>query len=218
MRFRNRQEAGYLLARALEKYKDADVVVYALPRGGVAVGIEIATHLHAPLDLIIPRKIGHPLHPEYAICAVTEEGFLVCNEEEIAHVDQGWLRTAVAQEQAEAKRRRLTYLSDRPAISAESRTAIVTDDGVATGLTIIAAIQEVRDRHPQKIVLAIPVVPKGIAEELRKHVDELVALEIPEVYLGAVGAYYEEFDQVSDDEVIEALRRLDTDKGEEPHA
>jgi putative phosphoribosyl transferase len=161
--------------------------------------------LKGMVDLVIPRKIGHPLNPEYAICAVTEDGYLVCNEREAAALDPAWLRQAIADEQNEARRRRLLYLSKRPPVPAEGKVAIIADDGVATGLTVLAAIKEVRGRHPAKIVLAVSVIPADVARRLRREVDDIVALDIPARFLGFIGAYYDEFDQVEDDEVIRLL-------------
>src|SRR5688572_8936314 len=141
MRFKNRREAGKLLADALVGYKDEDTVIYALPRGGVVLGVEIASRLDAPLDLVIPRKVGHPDQPEYGVCAVTEDGHLVCSRQEISGLDPSWLTAEVQKQQAEAKRRFKEYLTDVPHVDAEGKTAIVVDDGVATGLTMLAAIE-----------------------------------------------------------------------------
>lgn len=208
LRFRNRQEAGRLLSQSLGKYKDELVVVYALPRGGVVLGIEIAKELGADLDLVIPRKIGHPAHPEYAVCAVTEDGYLVCNQAEAARLDPEWLKEEVLRQRAEAKRRRELYLADRPVILPEGKTAIITDDGVATGLTMLAAIEEVKVRGAKRIVLAIPVIPSDTVRLLDEQADEIVALEIPADFMGAIGAYYDEFDQVEDEEVVEQMGSL----------
>ena len=205
MHFSNRTEAGRLLAGALETYKGNQVIVFALPRGGVVLGAEVARRLEAPLDLIIARKIGHPHSPEYAVGAVTEDGHLVRNEQEIVSLDPEWLDGAVKREQTEAKRRRLRYLRNRPGVTAKAKVAIIVDDGIATGLTMQTAIQAVKDRHPAKIVVAVPVVPSDTAQLLREQVNELVALEIPEAYLGAVGAYYDVFEQVDDATVIKLL-------------
>ena len=210
MHFKNRKQAGQLLAQAVEKYKGEDVVVYALPRGGIEVGAEIAEHLQAPLDLIIPRKIGHPQNPEYAVCAVTESGHLVCNQEEIATLDEEWLEQAVRAEVAEARRRRLTYLAGRSPVTAEGRTAIITDDGAATGLTMLAAIQEVREHQPMRIVVAVPVTPQDTVEQLKQYADEVIAIDAPRMFRGYIGAYYDEFDQVSDEEVMEILESFKT--------
>lgn len=207
MRFKNRKEAGKLLADALVGYKGEDTVIYALPRGGVVLGVEIASRLDAPLDLVIPRKVGHPDQPEYGVCAVTEDGHLVCSRQEISHLDPSWLTAEVQKQQAEAKRRFKEYLTGIPHIDADGKTAIVVDDGVATGLTMLAAIEEIKDRGASKIVLAAPVIPSDVADRLKRYVDEMVALEIPTVYLGAVGAYYDKFDQVDDREVIRLLKK-----------
>ena len=208
MRFRNRTDAGKKLALALKHYRNQDGVVYALPRGGVVLGAEVAQALRLPLDLIIPRKVGHPMSPEYAICAVVESGEKVCNEWEVARVDPQWFQREVAAQQLEARRRRELYLKDRAPVPVAGRTAIIVDDGIATGLTMEAAIREARRRRPGRIVVAIPVVPGDTAARLRRQVDELVALDIPEYYLGAVGAYYDEFPQITDAEVIALLEQV----------
>jgi predicted phosphoribosyltransferase len=205
-RFRDRQEAGRLLAKALEKYKGEPAVVYALPRGGVVLGAEIARELGADMDLVIPRKVGHPTNPEYAVCAVTEDGYLVCNQAEAERLDPEWLKEEVLRQRAEAIRRRKRYLADRSPVTAAGRTAIITDDGVATGLTMLAAIEEVKDRGAGRIVVAVPVMPADIARLLAEQgVDEIVALDIPDNFMGAVGAYYDQFDQVEDEQVVDLM-------------
>lgn len=204
MRFANRREAGHRLAVALERFRGQDGVVYALPRGGVSLGVEVAEYLGMPLDVLIPRKIGHPMESEYAICAVPEHGQRVCNPREEAAVDPGWLAEAEARERAEARRRRSLYgRSNAPSVA--GKVAIVVDDGIATGLTMRAAIRDAYARDPARVVVAIPVVPAETAEKLEAEADELVALDVPERYLGAVGAYYDSFPQVSDEEVIRML-------------
>lgn len=205
MQFRNRKEAGRLLADALEEYRGGDTVIYALPRGGVVLGVEIAKRLQAPLDLVIPRKVGHPNQPEYGVCAITEDGHLVCSKEEIAQLDPAWLTTEVQKQQAEAKRRFHTYLADRPSLDVEGKIAIIVDDGVATGLTMLAAIEQIKDRGADWVVLAAPIIPADVAERLKRYVNELVALDIPAAYLGAVSAYYDDFKQVEDKEVIKLM-------------
>jgi len=208
IQFKDRQDAGRQLARALREYSDGDSVIYALPRGGVVLGSEIANTLHIPLDLVITRKIGHPSNPEYAICAVSEDGELVCNEVEKAFVNKDWLKNAVAKEVKEAARRGEVYLRGIKHIPATNITAIVVDDGVATGLTIKAALQSLRKEKPKKLMVAIPVAPHDTLNELRGSADEVVVLEDAKDYLGAVGAYYAYFPQVTDEEVIKLLTRL----------
>lgn len=209
MRFTDRQDAGRRLAEALAKYRGSDVVVYALPRGGVVAGSEIARALGAPLDLIITRKIGHPLQPEYAIAAIGENGSMLGTARELEAADTRWLEEEKNRQQQEIRRRHKTYLGGREAIPAEGKIAILVDDGIATGLTMRVGILELKHRHPEKIVVAVPVAPASIADLIRSEADELVALDIPadSEYLGAVGAYYDDFPQVTDREVIGFLEK-----------
>lgn len=211
MRFKNRQEAGQQLAEGVRKvllnHPGETAIIYALPRGGVVLGAEIAKRLHLPLDLIITRKIGHPQNPEYAICAVAEDGDYLCNPTEQTLVDQDWLEAEFEKEKKEAQRRRITYLGEEEALSPEGKIAIIVDDGIATGLTMWLAINEIKHYLPKRIIVAIPVAPPDTAERLRAEVDGLVALDIPELYLGGVGAYYDNFDQVTDQEVVQLLKK-----------
>lgn len=207
IQFHDRQDAGKQLAEALAPYRGKSTVVYALPRGGVVLGFEIAEVLGAPLDLVITRKIGHPLSPEYAVCAITEDGVMLCNEEERASLGEAWLRSAAAKEQKEAVRRRVAYLGGVKSTSAKGKIAILVDDGVATGLTLRVAVQALRAQEPKKLIVAIPVAPHEVAELLRQEADELVILDDARDYLGAVGAYYNVFPQVTDGEVITLLER-----------
>ena len=207
MRFTDRTEAGAKLATALDTYRHRDdVVIFALPRGGVIVGRAIARALDLPLDLVITRKIGHPDNPEYAVCAITEAGGLICNEPERALLDPTWLAQAAAREQTEAIRRRQTYLPGRHTRSARGKIAIIVDDGVATGLTLRAAIRALRADKPKQIIVAVPVAPADTARVLRHEADELVVLIEDDHYLGTVGAYYDDFSEVSDAEVIALLQ------------
>ena len=205
MRFKDRTEAGKKLAQALDMYRDQPAVVYALPRGGVVLAVEIAQALHLPLDLVIPRKIGHPYNTEYAIGAVTEDGDPVYNQWETARVEPHWLQQQVASERQEARRRREQYLHGREPFFVAGKTAILVDDGIATGLTMLAAIRDIKQRQPSRVVVAIPVAPRDTAERLLQEADEVVGLEITDHYRGAVGAYYDYFPQVSDAEVIRLL-------------
>lgn len=130
-------------------------MIYALPRGGVPLGVELAKALHMPLDLIIPRKVGHPYNPEYAIAAVGERGGLVCNEAEASQVDQAWFQQQVEAERQEAHRRRAYYLKDRETIAMKDKIAILVDDGIATGLTMEAAVQDAKQGQPKKIIFQL---------------------------------------------------------------
>lgn len=204
MKFADRRAAGKLLAEKLQTYH-SQAVVYALPRGGVETGIEVARALDAPLDLIISRKIGHPVSPEYAICAVTETGPLICNETERVRVGSTWIDQAEANERAEAKRRREKYLAGHQPVSAKGKIAIVVDDGIATGLTMEAAVADLKKMEPQKIIVAVPAAPREAVDALQAVTDEVIVLEDPDSYRGAVGSYYEDFPQLTDQEVIDLL-------------
>ncbi|MFA4996153.1 MAG: phosphoribosyltransferase family protein [Patescibacteria group bacterium] len=205
MIFQNRQEAGILLAEKLRKYQSTEAIVYALPRGGMVVGAEIAKLLTIPLDAAVVKKIGHPYNPEYAICAVSENGDLVCNEEERTVIGEEWLSNAIAYRKEEAILKRQSYSKIKKTIPAEGKIAIIVDDGVATGLTMKAAIKWIKNQKPEKIVIAVPVVSKEIANELEEEADEVVSLDVPKRFLGSVGSYYVNFPQVSDDEVERIL-------------
>lgn len=201
MRFKDREDAGRRLAEALSGYKGDETVIYALPRGGVVLGSEIARILRAPLDLVITRKIGYPGNEECAVCAVAEDGDMICDSSGVSMVDPEWLKAQAEKERVEAVRRRQVYLKGRAPLAVEDKTAIIVDDGVATGLTIILAIRELKHRGPKKIVVAVPVASEQAAEMIRQEADELVALDIPS-YFAAVGAYYDSFPQLADEEVI----------------
>ncbi|MEW6331799.1 MAG: phosphoribosyltransferase family protein [Pseudomonadota bacterium] len=217
MHFRDRADAGRQLAQALKKFQKQDGVVYALPRGGVVLGVEVARALDMPLDLLIPRKIGHPLQPEYAIGAVVENGELVSNRQEVARVDPEWFRQEVEAERQEARRRRELYLGGRASPPVQGKTAIIVDDGIATGLTMEVAIRDARRRQPVHLVVAVPVAPPETVERLAREVDEFVVLDTSPYYLGAVGAYYDRFLQVTDEEVIALMRSLSPGKTARQH-
>ncbi len=211
MPFSDRIEAGRKLAQALAKYKGQPVCVYALPRGGVQVAAEIASALGAPLDLLLVRKIGAPVQPELAIGAVVDGGapIVVRNEETIrlTRTSDSEFNQVCKRELAEIERRRKCYLQDRARLNPEGKIAIVVDDGIATGATMRAALQSIRTRHPKKLVLAVPVAAADSIESLRGDVDEIVCLEVPEEF-GALGYFYVDFHQLSDEDVIEALNRF----------
>jgi len=197
-----------MLAETLEKYRRA-AVVFALPRGGVETAAEVALGLDAPLGLIIARKIGHPSSPEYAVGAVTETGPAVWNEAERASLDDTWAKQAEAAERSEAKRRRELYLQGRKPVSAKGKTAIIVDDGIATGLTMQAAVQEVKKQNPKQIIVAVPVAPQDSIDTLMEDADEIIVLDNPADFRGAVAAHYENFPQLNDDGVIDLLERFE---------
>lgn len=210
MIFKDRQDAGMKLAEALKKYEGSDLIVFALPRGGVVLGYEIAKKLDAPLDLVVTKKIGHPTNPEYAICAIAEGGTTLCNPREVDRVNPKWLEEEEEKVRIEIKRRRAKYLGERKPYLLEGKTVILVDDGVATGLTLMAAINEIKKRKPGRLIVGIPVTPYDTAQKLRLMVDELVSLDIDSHYLGSVGSYYEYFEQVEDEEVIRLLKAIES--------
>lgn len=203
--FADRQEAGKRLAEKLLQYRGSKAVVLALPRGGVVLGAEIAQKLALPLDIVVARKVGPPGNPEYAICAVDEKGTRLCNEVEAKKVDKKWLKEETERQQQEAARRVKKYRGSRAPATLAGKIAIIVDDGIATGLTMRLAAAAVEKQKPQKIIVAVPVAPLDATRELRKEA-EVVALLPPEEFMGAVGAHYEYFPQVEDDEVIRLLK------------
>ena len=211
MPFKDRSDAGRKLAKALASYKEQQPVILALPRGGVPVAVEVAAALNAPLDLILVRKIGVPFQPELAMGAVVDGGapIIVRNEDVIrlAGIDESEFKAICDSELTEIERRRQRYLESRQRADISGHTAIVIDDGIATGATTRAALRATRMRNPKRLVLAVPVAPTDTVAELRSEADDLICLEDHELF-GAIGIYYADFNQVSDDEVIEILKRF----------
>jgi len=211
MPFKDRKEAGHKLALALRKFRGQRIVVLALPRGGVPVAAEVAAALHAPLDLVLVRKIGVPMQPELAMGAVVDgtNPHVVRNEDviRITGVSEREFAAIRDSELAEIERRRNTYLGNRARAGIAGRVVIVVDDGIATGATIRAALQAVRPCGPKMLVLAVPVAPTSTLSELREEADEIVCLEDYESF-GAIGLYYRDFRQVNDQEVTDTLSRF----------
>ena len=207
--FRNRDEAGRALAaRLLHMRMAPPVVVLALPRGGVPIGVAVARALGAPLDLLMVRKIGVPWQPELALAAVVDGARpeIVIDEEVARHcnVDPHYVEDQSLVELREIDRRRQLYLQGRAAVPLEGCTVIVVDDGIATGTTVRAALKALRRSAPARLVLAVPVAPTDTLAALRSEVDELVCLSQPYPFR-AIGDHYADFHQVSDDEVLAAL-------------
>jgi putative phosphoribosyl transferase len=206
--FENRQTAGKALAKALAAKGLPDPVVLALPRGGVPVAAEVAKVLKAPLDLVMVRKIGAPWQPELAAAAVIDgqDAQIVVNEEvcALAQVSRAYIDEMAQKELAEIERRAKLYLKDRPRATITGRSAIVVDDGIATGTTMRAVIKALRRKGPKSIILAVPVAPPDAIEALRAEVDDIVCLETPDPFYG-IGLHYADFHQVTDAEVIQTL-------------
>lgn len=207
--FVSRQEAGQALARALAKYRGEQAVVLALPRGGVVLGAEICRELNLPLGVVLVRKIGHPAYSEYAIGAVAEDQPPIYNSDEVELIDKSWLKQAEDKAHNLIKNRRTMYYGDElqpPDI--KGKTAIIVDDGIATGLTMQAAIMAVRNKDPQKIVIAVPVASEESISTLEELADEIIVLEDSRYFLDAIGAHYLNFEQVSDEEVTDLLQEV----------
>lgn len=203
--FTDRTQAGQMLARELSKYRGEGTIVLALPRGGVPVGVEIARELGCPLDIVSIRKIGHPDNPEFALCVVDEEGTFICGSKEHELLRSEWILRESERQQAEAKRRSILYRGERRPADVEGKTVIIVDDGIATGLTMQLAARIVREQRPHEIIVAVPAAPPEAVVMLEKEADEAIILDPPEEFRGAVGAHYEDFPQVSDEEVIRTL-------------
>jgi putative phosphoribosyl transferase len=202
-RFKDRYDAGRRLAEALKSYGGRqDVIVLALPRGGVPVGYEVARALGAVLDILIVRKLGVPSQPELAMGAIASGGALYINEEivSLAGVSPRDIKTVLEKERHELARREALYRGLHPGIQIEGRTVIIVDDGIATGATMHAAIMALRSNKPARIVVAVPVCPAEAATRFKGLADDFVCVLMPEPF-GAVGQFYEWFDQTSDDEV-----------------
>jgi erythromycin esterase-like protein/predicted phosphoribosyltransferase len=207
--FHDRRQAGRLLARQLRDYAGRDdVIVLGLPRGGVPVAFEVAQALEAPLDVFLVRKLGVPGHEELALGAIATGGTRVLNEAvlEALEVPREWIEAVDAREMRELERRERAYRGDRPPPDLTGRTVILVDDGLATGSTMMAAVQAARQDDPARIVVAVPVAPREVVTALREEADDVVCLLAPGVF-GSVGAWYDDFSQTTDEEVVELLEQ-----------
>ncbi|MDQ4075055.1 MAG: phosphoribosyltransferase [Chloroflexota bacterium] len=210
-RYRDRRGAGRYLATKLERYANRpDVLVFALPRGGVPVGYEVAKALDAPLDVFLVRKLGLPGHEELAMGAIASGGVRALNREVVQglRIPERVIDSVAASEQRELQRREQLYRGDRPMPEVEGKTVILVDDGLATGATMRAAVAALRERAPAKIVVAVPVAARETCQMFRDEVDHVVCAMTPEPFR-AVGLWYEDFSQTTDAEVRELLAQAE---------
>jgi putative phosphoribosyl transferase len=213
--FRDRAEAGQRLAARLTGYRDgAEVIVLALPRGGVPVGFEVARALRVPLDLFLVRKLGVPGQEELAMGAIATGGVRVVNEDVVRHlrISDEVIEMVAATEERELLRRERAYRDDRPAPDVRGHTVILVDDGLATGSTMRAAVRALQKLFPAKIVVAVPVAAQQTCDELKREVAEVVCAETPEPFRG-VGLWYEDFSQTTDEEVRDLLAHAARERG-----
>jgi putative phosphoribosyl transferase len=208
-RFEDRFDAGRFLAQHLKHHAGKpDVAVLALPRGGVPVAFEIARALGAPLDVFVVRKLGAPGYEELAMGAIATGGVRVFNEEVIQHlgVSESWIEASIREQEEELQRREEAYRGDRPPVEIENHTVILVDDGLATGASMRAAVRALRLRHPAAITVAVPIGSRDTCDQFRAEVEEVVCARTPEPF-HAVGAWYRNFTQTTDEEVRELLNR-----------
>ncbi len=207
MRFRDRTDAGRRLANALGNWQNrSDLVILALPRGGVPVAAQVAKALQAPLDIFVVRKLGVPGNEEFAFGAITSSGTRVIMPHTVRQlqISQKQIEAIAAREQREIARREQAYRGQRPPVSLGRKTVIVVDDGIATGATMLAAVKAIRQFNPIELIVAAPVAPTSVLSLLKGEVDQLVVLHMPDEFSN-VGAWYQDFSQVSDDEVRHLL-------------
>lgn len=204
MRFKDRKDAAMKLIPYLEKYKNETGVILAVPRGGVPIAYHIAKKYNMPLELLMTKKIGHPSNSEFAVGAVSLEGYIVDEELNIpkSYIDKNVLKIRKGLEE-----RYKYFMGNKKPIDLENKVIIIVDDGIATGNTILSSIEMLRKRKPKKIVVAVPVAPFQTAAKIKKVVDDFICPYIPENFIG-VGLHYADFSQVNDNEVISLLRKL----------
>jgi predicted phosphoribosyltransferase len=203
--FRDRADAAQRLAEALVRYRGQRPLILAIPRGGAPLGRILADTLDGQFDLVLVRKLGAPDDPELAIGAIDDTGVIHLNETaEWVGADRAYIHREAERQRALLERRRALYRSDRPDVEVAGRATIVVDDGLATGATMIAALDAVRARRPQRLICAVPVAARDSLDEAARHADEVVCLATPEPFL-SVGRYYRNFDPVEDEEVVRLL-------------
>ncbi|MEM2760738.1 MAG: phosphoribosyltransferase family protein [Nitrososphaerales archaeon] len=205
--FHDRAEAARMLAEKMEWLRKEKPVILAIPRGGIVTGDIIATALDAKLDVVVPRKLGAPYNPELAIGAVMHDGSYFLNTDVIAmlNVPKEYIDAEIASQMKEIERRLVLFRSSKE-YDLGGKTVVVVDDGIATGATMFAAIQWVKEQKPKKLIVAVPVGPIDTIDRLRQVVDEVIVISSP-IFFGAVGEFYQDFTQVSDSQVQEIMRK-----------
>jgi putative phosphoribosyl transferase len=206
--FYDRTDAGRRLAKLLKRRIQGPCIVLAIPRGGVVVGYEVAKELGCPLDVVISRKVGAPAQPELAVGAVAEDGVVFVDEEiaGLVSVSRDYVERRAREELREVRRRAEEYRGGREMPDLSGKTVILVDDGLATGLTMMAAVHMARNKGAEKVVVAVPVSPPETVAKLRRHADEVICLETPTNFY-AIGQFYERFDQLTDEETNSILRK-----------
>ena len=202
--FKDRYDAATKLAAKLGKYKNKNGIILAVPRGGVPLGYEIAKSLDLPLEIILSKKIGHPSNPEYAIGSVTLNGVIL--DESANIISKEYIKKESERILKTLKEKFKLFMGDHKPTDLKDKTVIIVDDGIATGNTILASVEAIKKSEPKEIIIAVPVAPTLTAEKLAKFVDELICLSTPQDFMG-VGQFYENFSQVSDEEVIQFLSK-----------
>lgn len=215
--FASRSAAGAVLAQSLDRYRDTDALVLGIPRGGVPVAAAVARALGAELDVVVARKLGAPGYPEVAIGAITADGTRILDQESCARlrVSVEYIEYVSAREEAEARRREARFRGTRPPPRIRGRPVIIVDDGLATGATMIAAVDAVRHAGPERVVVAVPVCAREACRALEAVADDVVCFAQPEPFYG-VGAFYESFPQLEDEEVVRALAAARPDSRANP--
>ena len=200
--FEDRIEAAVLLSKKLKKYKNSNTIVLAVPRGGVPIGLIIAKNLNLPLDIVLSKKIGHPYNKEFAVGAVSMNSMIIDKHPDVhqAYIDQEMIRLRKL-----LKEKYKLYMGNREPLDIQGKNIILVDDGIATGNTLLVSIEMLRKKNPAKIIVAVPVVPCDTVTKFQEHTDEFVYIIASKQFRG-VGAFYQEFKQVEDEEVIQMLQ------------
>jgi predicted phosphoribosyltransferase len=201
--FNNREDAALKLAEKLEKYKNTNGVIIAIPRGGVPIGFTISKKLNLPLEIILSKKIGHPFNPEYAIGSVTMNNIII--NENNNDVSKEYIQKEHLKILNKLKEKYKIFMGEQNQTDLKNKTVIIVDDGIATGNTILAALEDIKQNKPKEIIIATPVAPISVASKISKLVNEFICLELPIEFM-AVGQFYNNFSQVSDEEVIDLIK------------